>query len=586
MPHTLVEKILLAHVDEDDLRPGDVVTVRCDVVMANDVSGPVAFRAMEKMGAERVFDPSKVVMVADHFMPAKDARSAELQARLKRWSEEQGVTYYGQGRGGIEHAVLCEEGWIVPGAVIAGGDSHTCTYGALGAFGTGLGSTDIASCLALGSFWQAVPETIQIELTGRPGGFVTGKDVILAVIGQIGVGGGTNAVLEFVGPGAEALSVDERLAVANMAVEAGSETGIFPADEAVEAYLDGRARPAWTAERSDADASFRQRLEIDLSALEPLVALPHLPGNVTTVSEAAGVPVDQVYIGNCANGTMTDLRQAASILGGRTVHPRTRAIIVPATQAIWREAADEGLLDLFVEAGAIVSTPTCGACFGGSNGVLAAGENAVATTNRNFRGRMGSPGRRRVPRERLGRRRRRRRRRARPSGGDQVKVEGVALVVPGDNIDTDVMYPGAYLNVEDPEQMAQYLFEGFDPTLRERLVDGTILVVGSNFGIGSSREHVPLAMKGSGIRGVVGRSFARIFYRNCVNLGLAIVACPEAVDAARDGSRIVIDPAGAVEVGDQVFDVPPAPPLVLEVGAAGGLVDWTASQIVTPPNDP
>jgi 3-isopropylmalate/(R)-2-methylmalate dehydratase large subunit len=391
LAHTLVEKILLAHCDAEDVRPGDVVTIRCDVVMANDVSGPVAFRAMEKMGAERVFDPARVVMVADHFMPAKDARSAELQARLKRWSEAQGVTYYGQGRGGIEHTLLCEEGWIVPGAVIAGGDSHTCTYGALGAFGTGLGSTDIASCLALGSFWQAVPETIQIELTGTPGNFVTGKDVILAVIGQIGVGGGTNAVLEFVGSGAEGLSVDERLAVANMAVEAGSEAGIFPADDAVGAYLDGRARTAWTADRSDQDATFRQRLEIDLSSLEPLVALPHLPGNVTTVRDAGTVPIDQVYIGNCANGTMTDLRQAASILGGRRIHPRTRAIIVPATQAIWRQAADEGLLDLFVEAGAIVSTPTCGACFGGSNGVLASGENAVSTTNRNFRGRMGSP---------------------------------------------------------------------------------------------------------------------------------------------------------------------------------------------------
>ena len=286
--------------------------------MANDVSGPVAFRAMEKMGAERVFDPSRVVMVADHFMPAKDVKSAELQARLKRWSEEQGVTYYGQGRGGIEHTLLCEEGWIVPGAVIAGGDSHTCTYGALGAFGTGLGSTDIASCLALGSFWQAVPETIRIELDGRTGSFVTGKDVILAVLAQIGVGGGTNAVLEFVGPGAEALSVDERLAVANMAVEAGSEAGIFPADDAVAAYLEGRARTSWTAERSDPDATFRQRLEIDLSALEPLVALPHLPGNVKPVSEVGPVAVDQVYIGNCANGTMTDLRQAASILGGRT----------------------------------------------------------------------------------------------------------------------------------------------------------------------------------------------------------------------------------------------------------------------------
>jgi 3-isopropylmalate/(R)-2-methylmalate dehydratase large subunit len=391
LPHTLAEKILLAHADADDVRPGDVVTVRCDLVMANDVSGPVAFRAMERMGAERVFDPARVVMVADHFVPAKDARSAELQARLKSWSEAQGVAYYGQGRGGIEHTLLCEEGWVVPGAVIAGGDSHTCTYGALGAFGTGLGSTDIASCLALGSFWQAVPETIRVELTGRPGAFVTGKDVILAVIGQIGVGGGTNAVLEFVGPGAEALSVDERLAVANMAVEAGSETGIFPADGAVAAYLEGRARSAWTAERSDPDATFRASLDVDLSALEPLVALPHLPGNVAPVSDAAGVPVDQVYIGNCANGTMTDLRQAASILGGRRVHPRTRAIVVPATQAIWRQAADEGLLDLFVEAGAMVSTPTCGACFGGSNGILAPGENAVATTNRNFRGRMGSP---------------------------------------------------------------------------------------------------------------------------------------------------------------------------------------------------
>jgi 3-isopropylmalate/(R)-2-methylmalate dehydratase large subunit len=391
LPHTLAEKILLAHSDVADVRPGDVITVRCDLVMANDVSGPVAFRAMERMGATRVFDRERVVLVADHFVPAKDARSAELQQRLQRWAEAQDVAFYGQGRGGIEHTLLCEEGWIVPGSVIAGGDSHTCTYGALGAFGTGLGSTDIGSCLALGSFWQAVPETILVELDGTTAQWVTGKDVILAVLAQTGVGGGTNAVLEFVGPGAASLSIDERLAVANMAVEAGSETGIFPADEKVAEYLEGRARWPWRAERSDDDAEFRQRIRIDLSALEPLVALPHLPGNVVPVSEAAGIPVDQVYIGNCANGTMTDLRQAASILAGRRVHPRTRAIVVPATQAIWRQAAAEGLLDAFVEAGAMVSTPTCGACFGGSNGVLAPGENAVTTTNRNFRGRMGSP---------------------------------------------------------------------------------------------------------------------------------------------------------------------------------------------------
>jgi 3-isopropylmalate/(R)-2-methylmalate dehydratase large subunit len=364
--------------------------VRCDVVMANDVSGPVAFRAMERMGATKVFDPARVVMVADHFMPAKDARSAVLQRRLKDWSRANGVTFYGQGRGGIEHALLCEEGWIVPGSVVAGGDSHTCTYGALGAFGTGLGSTDIAACLALGEFWQAVPSTIRVELTGEKRRFVTGKDLILAVIAEIGVGGATNAVLEFVGEGAEALSIDERLAVSNMAVEAGAETGLFPADDTSAAYLDGRTDRAWAAERSDPDAEFARELRIDLSGLEPLVALPHLPGNVVPIAEAVGTRIDQVYVGNCSNGTMTDLRQAAEVLSGRTVHADCRMIVVPATQRIYREALREGLLDLFVEAGAIVSTPTCAACFGGHMGVLGPGERALATTNRNFKGRMGS----------------------------------------------------------------------------------------------------------------------------------------------------------------------------------------------------
>ncbi|MBI4279385.1 MAG: 3-isopropylmalate dehydratase large subunit [Armatimonadetes bacterium] len=390
MPHTLAEKILLAHSDVKRIAPGDIVMTRCDVVMANDVSGPVAFRVMEQMGAAKVFDPSKVVMVADHFTPAKDAISAGLQKRLKDWSEAQGVTYYGQGRGGIEHTLLCEEGWVVPGSIIAGGDSHTCTYGALGAFGTGFGSTDIAACLAFGEFWQTVPGTIQIELTGQKRPYVTGKDVILAVIDRIGVAGGTNMALEFVGPGTEALSIDERLAVANMAVEAGSETGLFPADDRTAAYLAGRTNRSWKAERSDPDASFAARHRIDLDTLPPLVARPHSPGNVAPVAETKGVRVDQVYIGNCSNGTITDLRQAAEILRGRKVHPRCRAIIVPATQRIYRQAMKEGLLDIFVEAGAMVSMPTCGACFGGHMGVLGPGENAVATTNRNFKGRMGS----------------------------------------------------------------------------------------------------------------------------------------------------------------------------------------------------
>lgn len=390
MARTLAEKILLAHADVDDVAPGDIVSVRCDLVLANDVSGPVAFTAMEQMGAERVFDPSKVVMVADHFMPAKDIRSAVLQKRLREWSHRHGVHFLDQGRGGIEHAVLIEEGFVVPGMVIAGGDSHTCTYGALGAFGTGLGSTDIACCLALGEFWQSVPGTILVELNGRTGPFVSGKDIILAVIDSVGIAGGTDRVLEFVGPGAEALPMDERRAVANMAVEAGSETGLFAADATTAGYLDGRTERSWETLSSDPDARFADRLVIDLNRLEPLVALPPSPGNVVSLSEAAGRPIHQVYIGNCANGTITDLRQAATVLRGRKVHRRTRAIIVPSSQRVYRQAIEEGLLDVFAAAGVVVSTPTCGACFGGHMGILAPGEAAVTTTNRNFTGRMGS----------------------------------------------------------------------------------------------------------------------------------------------------------------------------------------------------
>src|SRR4051795_763174 len=286
MGYTLSEKILLAHADVDHVEPGQILMVHCDVVFANDVSGPVAFRAMEKMGATEVFDPSKIVMVADHFAPAKDERSAILQQRLKDWSRRFGVTFYDQGRGGIEHAVLLEDGWIVPGAVVAGGDSHTCTHGALGAFASGLGSTDIAHCLVFGQFWQAVPGTIQVHVTGEKARYVSGKDVILAVLAEIGVGGGTNMALEFVGPGAEALSIDERLAVANMAVEAGSETGFFPADETVTEYLAGRTDREWAAERSDPDAEVAQRVHVDLDSLPPLVALPHSPGNVVPLDEA------------------------------------------------------------------------------------------------------------------------------------------------------------------------------------------------------------------------------------------------------------------------------------------------------------
>jgi 3-isopropylmalate/(R)-2-methylmalate dehydratase large subunit len=391
MGHTVAEKILLAHSDADHVEPGQVVMVRCDVVLANDVTGPVAFRQMEKMGTSAVFDPAKVVMVADHFAPAKDERSAILIKRLKDWSLAHGVVFYDQGRGGIEHTLLVQEGWIVPGSVIVGGDSHTCTHGAMGAFSSGLGSTDIAYCLAFGEFWQAVPGTIQVTVSGEKGAFVTGKDVILAVIGQIGAGGGTGSVLEFVGPGVQSLSIDERLAVANLAVEAGSETGIFPADEKTAAYLDGRTDKVWQPVHSDPDASYSRRIAVDFDRLGPLVAKPHNPENVVPVSEILGTPIHQVVVGNCSNGTMTDLRQAAQMVKGKRVHERTRMIVVPATQEIYRQAVKEGLVDILVEAGASISTPTCGPCFGGHTGALAPGENALATINRNFKGRSGSP---------------------------------------------------------------------------------------------------------------------------------------------------------------------------------------------------
>jgi len=390
MGRTLAEKILLAHTDADDLAPGDFVMARCDVVMANDLGGPHAARELVKMGVEQVFDPSRVVIVADHLMPAKDIRAAELLKTLKDWCNRQGVVYYDQGRGGIEHTVLVEEGWVVPGAMIVGADSHSCTYGALGAFGTGLGATDIAGAMALGSYWQIVPGTIVVEYTGRKPRFVTGKDLILALIAEIGVAGATGMALEFVGDGAAALTIDERMAVSNMAVEAGADTGIFPADDVTLEYLEGRTDRVWTAERSDEDAEVARRVRIDLSELRPLIALPHSPGNVVPVTEAVGRKVDQVYIGNCANGTMTDLRQAAEMLGGRSVHPDCRAIIVPASQKIYRQALAEGLLDAFVEAGCVVMTPTCGACLGMHSGIIAAGETAITTTNRNFKGRMGS----------------------------------------------------------------------------------------------------------------------------------------------------------------------------------------------------
>lgn len=392
MAQTITEKILAAHAVDGRIAPGAIATIRPDVVLLNDVSGPLSFAQFAAMGATRVFDAEKVVLVADHFAPAKDVESAEQLRLTARFAAQYGLRHhYGPGRGGIEHTLIAELGLVGHGDIVFGADSHTCTAGAFNALGIGFGSSDLAAALALGQLWMRVPATIRVELTGRPGRFVGGKDVILEVIRRIGSDGALDAALEFGGPGVASLSMDARMAVANMAVEAGADCCVFEGDAASLADMPARGMAPRPPVLADAGAAYAQRLTIDLGALQPLVARPPSPANGTPVGALGGTRVDQVYVGNCANGTLTDLRQVAEILRGRQVAPHVRMVVVPATQRIWRQALAEGLLDIFAEAGAAVSTPTCGACFGGHMGILAAGETAIATTNRNFRGRMGHP---------------------------------------------------------------------------------------------------------------------------------------------------------------------------------------------------
>jgi len=389
----MTAQILERHGIEDG-RPGAFGLARCDLVMVNEISGVLALEALAQMGAQRVFDPSRVAIVCDHFVPAKDVRSADMISRMRRFAREQGIENFWEAGGtreaGIEHTLLPEQGLVRPGDFIPGGDSHTCTYGAFAAFGTGMGSTDMAAALALGEVWIKVPETERVQFAGTPGAFTTGKDLILAYIGRVGVAGATYRALEFDGPAVSALGIDGRLALCNMAVEAGAKTGLVAADATT---------VAWLAERLDAPpaplapapgAVYEHHTTIDVDGMGPLLAMPSSPGNVVAVGDApAGTHVDQVYVGNCSNGTMTDLRQLAEMLRGHTVARGTRLIVVPATQRIYRQALAEGLVEVILEAGGMMSPPTCGACYGGQNGILGAGETAIATTNRNFRGRMG-----------------------------------------------------------------------------------------------------------------------------------------------------------------------------------------------------
>ncbi len=392
MGMTAAEKIIAAHAGKETVKPGELVKAKVDLILGNDITAPVAIREFKKIGLNKVFDPERIVLVPDHFTPNKDIASAEQAKIMKEFAREQGIThYYEVGRMGIEHALLPELGLTLPGEIIIGADSHTCTYGALGALATGIGSTDMAAAMALGETWFKVPSTIKFVYQGELNPWVSGKDLILYTIGQIGVDGALYQSMEFTGPVIRALSMDSRLAMCNMAIEAGAKAGIIEPDEITYAYLEGRAQREYRGLFSDGDAIYAQEIEFNVSEIEPQVAFPHLPENTRGISEVGEVPLDQVVIGSCTNGRLEDLRIAAELLKGKKVHPHIRLIVIPGTQKIYQQAMKEGLLDIFIEAEAAVSTPTCGPCLGGHMGVLAKGERALATTNRNFVGRMGHP---------------------------------------------------------------------------------------------------------------------------------------------------------------------------------------------------
>lgn len=390
MGMTMTQKILAAHAGLDKVTAGQLIEADLDLVLANDITGPVAIHEVQKLNKKTVFDKSKIALVPDHFTPNKDIKSAEHCKCVRQYAKEQGIeNYFEVGEMGIEHALLPEKGLIVAGETCIGADSHTCTYGALGAFSTGVGSTDMGAGMITGKAWFKVPSAIKFVLTGKPKKWVSGKDIILHIIGMIGVDGALYKSMEFVGDGIANLSMDDRFTIANMAIEAGAKNGIFPVDEKTIAYMKEHSKKEYTAYTADEDAEYDETYTIDLSALEPTVAFPHLPENTKTVKESGEVKIDQVVIGSCTNGRLDDLRVAAKILEGRHVAEGIRVIVFPATQKIYLQAIEEGLIQTFIKAGAVVSTPTCGPCLGGHMGVLAAGERAVSTTNRNFVGRMG-----------------------------------------------------------------------------------------------------------------------------------------------------------------------------------------------------
>lgn len=391
MGMTMTQKILAAHAGLDEVKAGQLINARLDMVLANDITGPVSINEFEKAGFQKVFDHSRISLVMDHFTPNKDIKSAEQCKKCRTFAKRFDIDhFYDVGEMGIEHALLPEKGLVASGEAIIGADSHTCTYGALGAFSTGVGSTDLAAGIATGQAWFKVPSALKFNLTGSLPEYVSGKDVILHIIGMIGVDGALYKSMEFQGSGISSLSMDDRLCICNMAIEAGGKNGIFPVDEVTKAYMKNRVSREYTVYEADSDAEYDAVYDIDLSSLRPTVSFPHLPENTRTIDDTGDVSIDQVVIGSCTNGRLSDMKAAAEILKGKHVAKGLRAIIIPATQQVYKDSIHAGYIDTFIDAGCIVSTPTCGPCLGGHMGILASGERCVATTNRNFVGRMGA----------------------------------------------------------------------------------------------------------------------------------------------------------------------------------------------------
>ncbi|MFA6646371.1 MAG: 3-isopropylmalate dehydratase large subunit [Sphaerochaetaceae bacterium] len=392
MSMTMSQKILAAHANVDQVRPGQLIMADLDLVLGNDITSPVAIKEFAKFGIDAVFDTSKIALVPDHFTPNKDIKAAQQCKMMREFAYDKKIEHYFEiGQMGIEHALLPEQGLVNAGDLIIGADSHTCTYGALGAFSTGVGSTDMAAAMATGKAWFKVPSALRFNLTGKLPPWVSGKDLILHIIGMIGVDGALYKSMEFTGEGVASLNIDDRFTICNMAIEAGAKNGIFGVDGVAIAYLGAHCKRTPLVFQADEDAEYERTYDIDLATLRPTVAFPHLPDNTRTIDEVGQIKIDQVVIGSCTNGRISDLRIAAKILKGKKVNPTVRTIVFPATQEIYLQAMDEGLLKIFVQSGAVVSTPTCGPCLGGHMGILAEGERAVATTNRNFVGRMGHP---------------------------------------------------------------------------------------------------------------------------------------------------------------------------------------------------